>query len=64
MASVLKVIKAAGIDLTAAASERMKRMHADPEFATRLAAAARDRMKRLHTDPESRRGTQRRPASA
>ncbi|MBV8398873.1 MAG: hypothetical protein JOZ17_09050 [Acetobacteraceae bacterium] len=51
-ATVLKVIKAAGIDLTEAASERMKRRHADPEFAARLAAGASERMKRLHTDPD------------
>src|ERR1700731_4680118 len=50
--TVLKVIKAAGIDLTEAARERMKRLHADPEFAARIAAAARERMKRLHADPE------------
>ena len=46
--TVLKVIKAAGIDLTEAARERMKRQHANPEFAERLAAAASERMKRLH----------------
>jgi hypothetical protein len=50
--TVLKVIKEAGIDLTEAASERMKRLHADPEFAARLAAGASERMKRLHADPE------------
>jgi hypothetical protein len=50
--TVLKVIKAAGIDLTEAARERMKRLHADPEFAARQAAAARKSLKRLHTNPE------------
>ena len=50
--TVLKVIKEAGVDLTEAASERMKRLHADPEFAARLAAGARKSLKRLHTDPE------------
>lgn len=50
--TVLKVIKEAGIDLTEAASERMKQMHADPEFAARLAARSRVRMTRLHADPE------------
>ena len=50
--TVLKVIKEAGIDLTDAASGRMKRRHADPEFAARLVAGARERMKRLHADPE------------
>jgi hypothetical protein len=51
-ATVLKIIKEAGIDLTKAASERIKRMHADPEFAARLAERARERMKRLHADPD------------
>jgi hypothetical protein len=50
--TVLKIIKAAGIDLTEAASKRMKRLHADPEFAARHAAAASARLKRLHADPE------------
>jgi hypothetical protein len=50
--TVLKIIKEAGIDLTEAASERMKRMHADPEFAARLAERARKRMKRMHADPD------------
>jgi uncharacterized protein YwlG (UPF0340 family) len=49
--TVLKIIKEAGIDLTEAASERMKRLHADPEFAARQAAAASERMKRQHADP-------------
>ena len=40
-ATVLKVIKAAGIDLTKAASERLKRRNAE-------------RTKRLHTDPRIR----------
>ena len=59
-ATVLKVIKAAGIDLTEAASERLKRrnaertkrLHTDPEFAARHAAASSARLKRLHADPE------------
>ena len=50
--TVLKVIKEAGIDLTEAAIERMKRLHTDPEFAARHAAAASARLKRLHADPE------------
>jgi len=51
-ATVLKVIKATGIDLTEAAGARMKRRHADPEFATRQAVAARKSLKRLHANPE------------
>lgn len=47
-ATVLKVIKATGIDLTEAAGARMKRRHADPEYA----AANRERMKRRRRDPE------------
>jgi hypothetical protein len=50
-ATVLRIIKAAGIDLTTAASERMKRRRADPEFVARQAAAARKSLKRLHADP-------------
>ena len=50
--TVLKIIKEAGIDLTEAASARLKRLHADPEFAARLAAGARERMARKHADPE------------
>jgi hypothetical protein len=50
--TVLRIIKAAGIDLTEAARERMKRLHADPEFAARHSATARARLKRLHADPE------------
>ena len=58
--TVLKVIKAAGIDLTEAARERLKRrnaertkrFHTDPEFAARQAAGARESLKRLHTDHE------------
>jgi hypothetical protein len=48
--TVLKTMKAAGIELTgraAAASERMRRRHADPDFA----AATSARMKRLKADP-------------
>jgi hypothetical protein len=51
-ATVLEVIKAVGIDLTKAAKERMKQMHADPKFAARQAAAARESLKRLHANPE------------
>jgi hypothetical protein len=53
--TVLKVIREAGIELTGRAvssRERMKRLHADPEFAARQAAAARESLKRLHADPE------------
>ena len=49
--TTLKIVNEAGIDLTEAASERMKRRHADPKFAARLAAGASERMKRLHADP-------------
>src|SRR5438067_296822 len=59
-ATVLKVSKGAGIDLTEVARERLKsqnaertkRLHTDPEFAAQHAAAASERMKRLHADPE------------
>jgi hypothetical protein len=51
-ATVLRIIKAAGIDLTTAASERMKRRRRDPTFAARQAAAASNCMRRLHADPE------------
>jgi len=59
-ATVLKVIKGAGIDLTEVARERLKsqnaertkRLHTDPEFAARQAAGARESLKRLHADPE------------
>jgi hypothetical protein len=50
-----KVIKEAVIELTghaASSRERMKRLHADPEYAARLAVAARERITRLHADPE------------
>ena len=51
-ATVLRIIKAAGIDLTKAVSERMKRRRRDPDFAARQAAAASNCMKRLHGNPE------------
>lgn len=32
--------------------ERIQKMHADPEFAAKLAERARERMRELHADPE------------
>ncbi len=33
-------------------SERMQRLHANPEFAAKMAAAASENMTRLNADPE------------
>ena len=48
---VWNALKRAGVAVQSH-SERMKALHADPEFKARHAAAAAERMKALHADPE------------
>ncbi len=50
--SVSGARKIAADPAAATASERMRKLHADPEFAARHKASASERMRKLNADPE------------